>query len=150
MSSTVPPGLCPIIVVQDRYQGACSGGAWLVIAQADRPLNDTTHVAWVLDDGPGGADVCASDFWSDAPSWVASAHPAVDAIARLVRRNSTVGAGRPFAVEEKLRSDKGFDPSAYSRQALGRRKMRGTRDARVKLVTKGDVYESPDRHLEQL
>ncbi|WP_202900645.1 hypothetical protein [Sphingomonas phyllosphaerae] len=112
MSSTVPPELYPIIVVQDRYQGVYSGGAWLAIAQADRSLNGTTRVAWVMVDGPGGGDVWASDFWSDAPSWIASANSADDAIARLIRRNSIVGAHRRFAVGESLRPEKGLDPPA--------------------------------------
>jgi hypothetical protein len=89
MSSTVPLDLHPIVVVQDRYQGVYSGGAWLAIAQADRPLKDTTRVAWVMVDGPGGGDAWASDFWRDAPSWIASANSADDAIGRLIRRNST-------------------------------------------------------------
>lgn len=102
MSSTVPPDLYPIIVVQDRYQGVYSGGAWLAIAQADRPLNGTTRVVWVMVDGPGGGDVRASDFWSDAPSWIAGVNSADDAIARLIGRNSIVEADRLFVVGEEF------------------------------------------------
>lgn len=91
MSSAVPPDLYPIIVVQDRYQGGYSGGAWSAIAQADRPLAGTTRIAWLMDEGPGGGDVSASDFWRDPPSWIATGDTADRAIARLMLQNRVTG-----------------------------------------------------------
>jgi hypothetical protein len=66
--------LSPIVIVQDRYQGQYSGGAWLGIANALENTNHGNRVQFVLDDsselGPSGSDFAAMEFWADPPQWI--------------------------------------------------------------------------------
>ena len=79
----IPPGLHPIVVVEDRYGGVYSGGAWIAIADALQPALDLdafdpgikyrkpTRSDFVLNDGPSSEDPQAMKFWSMAPDWIA-------------------------------------------------------------------------------
>jgi hypothetical protein len=84
MSSDVPPELYPIMVVEDRYQGVYSRGRWWAVARADAPLDGTTRITWLMENGPSGDDVTASVFWRYAPLWIAADATADAAIAKLM------------------------------------------------------------------
>lgn len=64
-----------IVVMQDRYNGAYSGGIWLAISGASELVDATTARAQfglVADDGPSGSDFEACGFWGDPPEWIAA------------------------------------------------------------------------------
>lgn len=63
--------LWPVAVIEDRYGGVYSGGAWLAIAEATIHLGLQTRVGWCLDDGPHGDDGDAMEFWAEPPPWIA-------------------------------------------------------------------------------
>lgn len=79
----IPPGLHPIVVIEDRYTGVYSEGAWIAVANALRPASDVdtfdpgvnyrnpTRADFVLNDGPSLEDPQAMKFWSMAPDWIA-------------------------------------------------------------------------------
>jgi len=76
----------PIILVEDRYSGTCSQGAWLAVAQADKLAGDRSWADCVLDAGavgPHGDDLQAAAFWSDPPDWIAVGNSPEEAIDRL-------------------------------------------------------------------
>lgn len=76
--------LYPIAIIQDRYNGAYSGGQWLAIANASNWFRDTlTRVSWCLYDGPHGGDTDAMMFWSEPPEWIAVGMTPDAAIANL-------------------------------------------------------------------
>jgi len=79
--------LYPIVVVQDRYSGAYSGGEWLAVARADAAYMDKSRVGWVIENGPGGGDGDAGTFWDDPPKWIAAAETADQAIVALRQRS---------------------------------------------------------------
>jgi hypothetical protein len=65
--------LWPVVILADRYQGTYSGGAWLAVANADIPIGRNPRAAWLLDNGPGGEDAEARQFWDEAHDWIAVA-----------------------------------------------------------------------------
>ena len=75
----------PIAIVEDRYNGAYSGGAWIAISQADERVTATknTRIEVVLFDGPHGEDPVAKEFWADPPDWVAVGATPAEALANL-------------------------------------------------------------------
>lgn len=73
MSESERLKLWPVAIIEDRYNGAYSGGRWLAIAEADMPETGyTNRAAMVLEDGPHGDDTDAMLFWSDPPPWIAA------------------------------------------------------------------------------
>lgn len=64
--------LWPVAIIEDRYGGVYSGGAWIAIADADSAFCSRTRVSWCLEDGPHGDDTDAMAFWADPPAWVAA------------------------------------------------------------------------------
>ena len=78
--------LYPIAVVQDRYRGTYSGGAWLAIANASDLVDGTVTRAQfclVADDGPSDSDVEAARFWRNPPDWIAVGQTPEEAIEAL-------------------------------------------------------------------
>lgn len=68
----------PIVVLQDRYGGCYSGGAWVAIANwTDERF---THVA----DGISGGDIEAASFV--LPHYVAVGNTPDEAVANLLKR----------------------------------------------------------------
>lgn len=88
MSSKIPDTLYPVVVVQDRYQGVYSGGAWLCVAAADTMEGQLHRASWVLTFGPGSDDLIAAMFWATAPSWIASGRTPELAIDSLLAKVS--------------------------------------------------------------
>ncbi len=71
--SSSPPHLYPVVVLQDRYGGTYSGGAWLAIANADEAVGDegAARIVWAMgEEGPSGCDLTAGSFWSEPPRWI--------------------------------------------------------------------------------
>jgi hypothetical protein len=76
----------PIVLLQDRYRGTYSGGAWLAIANASDLLDEkTTRAQFCLvgDDGPSDGDVEAARFWRNPPDWIAVGRTPAEAIEAL-------------------------------------------------------------------
>lgn len=69
-----------IVIVQDRYGGVYSGGAWLAFQEADAVYKGSC----VLSSGPNGGDFEASNFWSRLPSWIAVGDTPDEAKAHLI------------------------------------------------------------------
>jgi predicted RNase H-like HicB family nuclease len=84
--------LFPIAVIQDRYGGCYSGGAWLAIAAADHLENGAYRVVRCLEDGPHGDDGDAQVFWADPPSWVAIGKTPGEAMERLKEAQAAAAA----------------------------------------------------------
>jgi hypothetical protein len=79
--------LYPIAVVQDRYGGAYSKGAWLAIARSDKLENGAHRIVRCMEDGPYGDDTDAAMFWSDPPDWIAAGGTPDEAIENLREHN---------------------------------------------------------------
>lgn len=73
----------PIVVLQDRYGGVYSGGAWLAVSIADRLENGSYRVIKCLEGGPNGDDLEAQEFWGAPPDWIEAADTPDHAVARL-------------------------------------------------------------------
>jgi len=80
--------LYPIVLVQDRYSGAYSGGAWLALAEGDRSYEEASRIGWIMSHGPSGNDLEAAAFWQAHPAWIATGKTPDEAIARLRAQNS--------------------------------------------------------------
>ena len=78
----------PIALVQDRYGGGYSGGAWLAISAADRLENGAYRIVRCLEAGPSDSDIEARAFWADPPSWIAAGASPDEAIQALRARKS--------------------------------------------------------------
>ena len=66
-----PDSLYPVVIIEDRYQGSYSHGAWLAIANADLPHSGQPRLVWILENGPSGDDLDAAEFWAYPPGWIA-------------------------------------------------------------------------------
>lgn len=75
--------LYPIAVVQDRYGGVYSHGAWLAVARSNHLENGAYRIVRCLEDGPHGDDSDAALFWSDPPDWIAAGGSPDEAINNL-------------------------------------------------------------------
>lgn len=74
----------PVAIIEDRYRGSYSGGAWLAIAGADRAFNDMgCRATWCLTCGPSGGDPDAMLFWDSPPDWIAVGSTPDEALAKL-------------------------------------------------------------------
>jgi hypothetical protein len=87
----------PIVIVQDRYGGAYSGGAWLAIAKGDEMAVETfgaSRVMCCLKAGPHGSDTDAMAFWLFPPEWIAAgATPNEATMALIEKLSATPGGG---------------------------------------------------------
>lgn len=85
--------LYPVVIVEDRYGGAYSGGRWLAVASADTVCAEADtlidRAAFVLDEGPSGADGDAMMFWADPPAWIAVGATPDEALNALHKANPT-------------------------------------------------------------
>jgi hypothetical protein len=68
----------PIAIIEDRYTGVYSKGAWLAIAKADEPMpsGSSSRLSFCLAEeprtpGPHGDDTEAMAFWNNPPDWIA-------------------------------------------------------------------------------
>jgi hypothetical protein len=87
MSIPIPLALYPVAVIQDRYQGVYSDGAWLAIADADEPHSEMARASWALTCGPGGGGIEACRFWGSPPDWIGAGATCEGAIAQLLERH---------------------------------------------------------------
>jgi hypothetical protein len=83
--------LFPIVILQDRYGGSYSKGAWLAIACADEPELTTpagilNRAEFCLSAGPFDGDIEAREFWDKPPPWIAVGNTPDGALANLKRR----------------------------------------------------------------
>ena len=94
------PNLYPIAIVEDRWEGRFSGGAWLAIARADRgdyPLTTgwASRVSWAIHrHGPSGAEDEAKAFWASPPDWIAAGRTPDEARAALVDKYEKLARAR--------------------------------------------------------
>lgn len=86
MSTSISPDLYPIVVVQDRYQGAYSNGEWLAVCNAGRNEDGISRIDWLLEFGSGAGDIEAADFWASPPSWIAVGPTPDQAVANLIAK----------------------------------------------------------------
>jgi hypothetical protein len=77
----------PIAIIQDRYGGSYSGGAWLAISRSDQLENGAYRVVRCLEGGPHDGDVEAREFWANPPSWIAAGATPDEAIKKLPKPN---------------------------------------------------------------
>lgn len=79
----------PVVLVQDKFDGAYSKGLWIAIAMADAPVSpldiDRTRAAFILEEGPNGTDEEALKFWTSPPDWVAAGQTPETAIYALLQ-----------------------------------------------------------------
>lgn len=79
-------GAFPILVFEDRYGGAYSGGAWIAVADFGEEVKDgKTRFQWVLD-GAHDGDLEAGAFWDAiiVLPWVAVGDTPNDAVKHLL------------------------------------------------------------------
>ena len=88
MSRSTPPNSFPVVIVEDRYGGTYSGGAWLAIANADERQDEMQRVSWILEFGPHGGDCEAAEFWGSPPHWIAAGMTPDEAVDALTRKLS--------------------------------------------------------------
>jgi hypothetical protein len=75
----------PIAIVQDRYSGVYSGGAWLAVAQANLPHDGRSRIDFILGGSPHGDDSDAAEFWAAPPDWIAVGNSPQRALDNLLR-----------------------------------------------------------------
>lgn len=86
----------PIVILQDRYGGTYSGGAWLAIAKADEAEPNAmgaSRVVCCLMAGPHGSDTDAMAFWLFPPPWIAAGSSPNEAAIALLEKLTAVGGG---------------------------------------------------------
>jgi hypothetical protein len=79
----------PVAVIQDRYSGSYSGGAWLAIARCDETIGrlGPSRIVFCLTEGPHGGDGDAMAFWSEPAPWIAVGNTPDEALAALRKRH---------------------------------------------------------------
>ena len=95
----------PVVIIEDRYNGAYSGGRWIAIANANRTefglrpceqqVGDMDRATYLLEEygtGPHGGDPEAAAFWLNAPDWMAVGDTPDQAMMNL--RNGVKATGR--------------------------------------------------------
>ena len=89
MSSAADP-FYPIAVIEDRYSGTYSGGAWLALSRANAKVEgeNLMRAEWVLADGPGGDDITCGVCWGKLPAWIAVGDSPDAAVAMLQSKES--------------------------------------------------------------
>lgn len=123
-------GTHPVMVLEDRYGGCYSGGAWLAISVADRIENGSFRAIHILDRGPSGDDVEARYFWSDPPSWIAVGATPDGAVAALRAKDEEADEAALLELDRKIeegladleagRSHTADEVRAYMRARFGR------------------------------
>jgi hypothetical protein len=83
MAEPNPSALQPPLLLPDRYQGVCSGGAWIAIREPEKLFQGISRASWVAENGPSGGDLEAGQFWSKPPCWIASGKSPEEAIKKL-------------------------------------------------------------------
>lgn len=76
----------PVAIIEDRYGGTYSGGAWLAIDHADKMENGSPRIVRVIEGGPHGSDTEAMMFWTDPPDWIAVGDSPDEALAALAAK----------------------------------------------------------------
>ncbi|MBX9909607.1 MAG: hypothetical protein K2Z25_12940 [Beijerinckiaceae bacterium] len=76
----------PVAIVEDRYGGCYSKGAWLAVDGADTLENGCYRVIRTLEQGPHGDDCDAQEFWNDPPHWIASGATPDQALSNLMAK----------------------------------------------------------------
>jgi len=61
---------------------------WLAICRAGENEDGISRIGWLLEFGPGGDDIEASDFWSSPPSRIAVGSTPDQAVANLIARKA--------------------------------------------------------------
>ena len=79
----------PVAIIQDRYGGCYSGGAWLAIAQAD----EGDRMARCFNAGPHGDDCDAMEYWESPPFWISAGHSPEDAVTNLAAKIESLEKG---------------------------------------------------------
>lgn len=92
MTNDIPVGIYPVVLVQDRYQGVYSGGAWLAICNADCGEGPVTRINLILSTGPSGSDREAGEFWSSPPAWIAVGNSPDCALAQLLKNSAGIAS----------------------------------------------------------
>jgi hypothetical protein len=88
-----PPQTYPVILIQDRYNGVYSGGAWLAIGAADENVDGVARVAWIMDgNGPAASDLDAALFWGEPASWIAVGDTPDEALANLIAKARAINS----------------------------------------------------------
>lgn len=74
----------PVVILQDRYSGAYSGGAWIAIYDWDAPVGDGLRTRLgVVYDGAHGDDITAANWADSKPDWVAVGNTPDEALRNL-------------------------------------------------------------------
>ncbi len=68
----------PIVVLEDRYSGAYSGGLWIAVAEGDKRRR--MDEVWA---GAHGDDITAAEWAQNMPEWVAVGGSPNDAVRNL-------------------------------------------------------------------
>lgn len=84
-SLSTPTSLHPIVIIEDRYGGTYSGGLWVAVASAETQYEGTTRLQFAMEDGVGGDDASAMEFWEHTkPNWAAAGNTPSAAIENLI------------------------------------------------------------------
>ncbi len=81
----------PVTIVQARYGRTYSGGEWLAVANSDGQIDISnfhviSRIEYIMDDGPGGGDTDAMEFWADPPDWIAVGNTPGEALKALEKK----------------------------------------------------------------
>lgn len=82
--------LYPIVIIEDRYSGVYSGGAWLAIAKAEDYYEGRERRGeFCLYAGPNGSDPEAHAFGAQIPyiDWIATGETPDEALSNLKAKN---------------------------------------------------------------
>lgn len=88
----------PVVLTQDCYRGAYSGGSWLALAEADELVDGIDTPAQFCLCGVGGPhddDISAATFWRAPPDWIAVGETPQEALDAL-RNKITISTGRAY------------------------------------------------------
>lgn len=89
MSVGVPPHLYPVAVLEDRYGGTYSGGAWIALALVKMPQPSALVLHGVVDERDAwGDDIEAAEFWGlhRDYAWIAVGNTPDEAMAALIAK----------------------------------------------------------------
>ena len=81
----------PIALIEDRYMGSYSKGTWLAIDAADIVTEGQSRISWCFENGPGGDDTEAREFWANPPKWIAVGSNPEEARLSLAREKPEKG-----------------------------------------------------------
>lgn len=81
----------PVAILEDRYGGCYSRGAWLAVNGADTLENGCYRIIRTLEGGPCGDDCDAALFWGDPPDWIAAGATPDEALSNLLAKLTPKG-----------------------------------------------------------